>query len=90
MSDYDKFPPLSLFNRVLVSSPASALLYVTLYKLKSKAIRFTIAKNTIKKQFILSITLFRNKLFELRKLELLTFDETIEGFGIVLYENNKK
>lgn len=88
MKEYDDFPPLDSFKRVLRSCPNSADLYVSLWKLKKKSnSRVSVARKEIKKNFLTSPTLFRNHLLAIGRLELISFEETTEFFVIDFYEN---
>ena len=82
MADYDDFPSLKNFRRVLQSCPQAALLYVSLWKLKDRKGKFSVLKNGLKKQFLLSPTLFRNLLIALSRVDILEFEETLDFFVI--------
>jgi len=82
MKDYNDFPPLKYFVRVLKSCPKSALLYTQLWRNKSKHINLVIKKNDIRKDYLISPTLFRNLLVPLMFLNLITFVESDEIFSI--------
>jgi len=88
MNDYAEFPPLDSFKRVLRSSPQSADLFASLWKLKPKSNRISIKRKDIKKNFLISPTLFRNHLLAIGRLELITFEETTDFFLIDFYEND--
>lgn len=90
MRDYLDFPPLDLFKRVLQSSPQSALLYASLWKLRPKSNRISIKRREVKKNFLISPTLLRNHLLSLGRLELVSFEETTDFFVIDFYENDEK
>ena len=88
MNEYDDFPPLDSFKRVLRNSPGSADLYVSLWKIKRKSNpRISVARKDIKKNFLISPTLFRNHLLAIGRLELISFEETTEFFVVDFYEN---
>lgn len=88
MNDYAEFPPLDCFKRVLRSSPQSADLFASLWKIKSKSNRISIKRKDIKRSFLISPTLFRNHLLAIGRLELITFEETTDFFLIDFYEND--
>lgn len=87
MNDYAEFPPLDSFKRVLRSSPQSAELFTSLWKLKHGSNHLSIKRKDIKKKFLISPTLFRNHLLAIGRLELITFEETTDFFLIDFYEN---
>ena len=89
MNDYSDFPPLLCFKRILLSTPQSAYLYVSLWKLKQESDRISIKRTAIKKNFLISPTLFRNYLLALGRLELLTFEETTYFFNIAFPRRNE-
>lgn len=82
MKDYSDFPPLKYFIRVLKSCPKSALLYVQLWKKKGKHLNLTTEKSSIRKEFLISPTMFRNLMAPLMFLNLIHFIESDETFQI--------
>ena len=82
MTDYSDFPPIKKFKLVLQSHPQAALLYFSLWKRRAKNNTLSIKRNDIKGVFLISPTLFRNHLFSLGRLDILSFDETFEYFNI--------
>ena len=88
MNDYADFPPIDSFKNVLRNSPSSADLFVSLWKIKKKSNpRISIERKNIKKNFLISPTLFRNHLLAIGRLELISFEETTDFFVIDFYEN---
>lgn len=82
MKDYSDFPPLKYFVRVLKSCSKSALLYTQLWKRKGKHMTFMIHKKDIRKDYLISPTMFRNLLSPLMFLNLISFIESEEKFQI--------
>ena len=76
MSEYNQFPPYKYFMRVLKNCPRSAYLYFHLWKKRGKYLSLKIIKKDIRKEFLLSPTLFRNFLGPLAYLNLVSFEET--------------
>ena len=62
MKDYNEFPPLKYFIRVLKVCPKSSLLYTQLWKKKGKHMNFISQKKDIRKDYLMSPTMFRNLL----------------------------
>ena len=89
MHDYAEFPPLGSFKRVLQTKPETALLYASLWKMKPKSKRMTVKKNEIKKQFLISPTLFRNALLAIGRMDLISFQESEDLFLIDFYDSNE-
>jgi len=83
MKDYNEFPPLKYFTRVLKNCPKSALLYVQLWKNnKGKHMNFVMEKKAVRKEYLISPTLFRNLLTPLMFLNLIHFVESEDKFQI--------
>lgn len=86
MNDYSQFPPIKYFARVLKSCPKSALLYIQIWiKKKEKAANMsfiTQEKKDIRKDYLISPTMFRNLLAPLMFLNLIHFVESDEKFQI--------
>ena len=80
MSDYYDFPPMPDFRRVLQIAPASALIYISLWKMRRNNNDISIKKSDVKKKFLISKTIFRNHLLALSRLEILSFEETTDFF----------
>ncbi len=87
MNNYSDFPPFDFFKRVLLSIPNAALIYASIWKLKSKSNHISIKRTYTKRQFLISPTVFRNHLLSLARLQLITFEETPDFFLINFYEN---
>lgn len=88
MKDYNEFPPLKYFIRVLKGCPKSALLYMQLWKNKAKTLSLTIHKKNVRKDYLISPTMFRNLLAPLMFLNLLIFIESDDKFLIDLVGPN--
>lgn len=82
MNDYAEFPPLKYFVRALKSCPKSAFLYAQIWKNKDKYMNLIAEKGEIRKQYLMSPTLFRNLLAPLMFLNLIHFVESDEKFKI--------
>lgn len=75
MTDYSEYPPLKYFTRVLKNCPKSALLYIQLWKNKGKHMNLVTEKGNIRKEYLISPTMFRNLLAPLMYLNLIHFVE---------------
>jgi hypothetical protein len=76
MQNYIDFPPENYLLRVLKRYPKSAFLYIQIWKkLGIKRCLLTVKKADIRKDFLVSKTMFRNLLIPLKLLELLDFSE---------------
>lgn len=82
MQDYKEFPPTRNFIRVLKAHPKSALLYAQLWKKKDENLRVEARKKDVRKDYLISPTMFRNLLSMLMSLDLLSFVENDEKFRI--------
>ena len=82
MKDYNEFPPLKYFIRVLKTCPKSALLYTQIWKKKGKHMKFETRKKDVRKEYLISPTMFRNLLSPLMFLNLVSFIEGDEDFQI--------
>lgn len=89
MNNYADFPPIHSFKRVLQSSPQSALLYASLWKNKPKGDRIAIKKREIKKNFLISQTLFRNHLLAISRLDIASFEETTEFYLVDFHAHDE-
>jgi|SRR5688572_9366245 len=90
MHDYTDFPPIDSFKKVLRTSPQSALIFASLWKLKTNTNRLSFRREDIKKTFLISPTLFRNHLLALGRLDVLSFEETSAFFIIDFYELDER
>ena len=88
MLNYNEFPPLKYFTRVLKSCPKSAFLYVQLWEKKDKNMLLRAQKKDIRKEYLISTTMFRNMLVPLTNLNLIHFDESDEKFKIDVFGPN--
>ena len=82
MKDYSEFPPLKYFTRVLKTCPKSALLYTQLWRKKGKHMNLITNKREVRKEYLISPTMFRNLLSPLMFLNLISFIESDEKFQI--------
>ena len=81
MLNYDDFPPIRLFTRVLQNSPKAASIYVTIWH-KSIKSEYLIRKKDIKKTLLISPTIFRQNLIDLTRLDLISYQEAGDFFTI--------
>ncbi len=84
MKEYSDFPPSKYFMRVLKSCPKSAFLYVQIWKNKQKNI-FLVKKKEIRKDYMISPTVFKNLLLPLMFLNLIHVIENDENFEIDMF-----
>jgi hypothetical protein len=82
MKDYSEFPPLKYFTRVLKNCPKAALLYIEIWRKKSKQMITVIQKKDIRKEYLMSPTMFRNLLAPLMFINLISFNENDEKYRI--------
>jgi len=87
MTDYSDFPPIKYFIRVLKTCPKSAFLYTQLWKKKRNMI-LNVEKGNIRKDFLISPTMFRNHIAPLAYLNLLQFQESDERYQLELLGND--
>lgn len=80
--DYSDFPPIKYFIRVLKSCPKSALLYIQLWINKDKYMTLVTEKKDVRKDYLISPTMFRNLLAPLMFLNLIHFVECEGKFQI--------
>lgn len=85
MKDYSEFPPIKYLMRVLKGCPKSALLYIQLWKNKGAIMKPVIEKKNIRKDYLISLTMFRNLLSPLVFLNLISFIESDERFHIDIF-----
>ncbi len=82
MKDYTDFPPSKYFIRVLKNCPKSAFLYIQLWKKKNKYMNLLTEKKDVRKEYLISPTMFRNLLAPLMYLNLVSFIESDDRFQI--------
>ena len=82
MKDYSEFPPLTHFTRVLKNCPRSALLYTQIWQKKNENMNLVTEKRDVRKEYLISPTMFRNLLAPLMFLNLIHFVESDEEFQI--------
>lgn len=76
MKEYTQFPPAKYFMRVLKSCPQSALLYTQIWKMKDTHMCLSANKKDIRKDYLISPTMFRNLLSPLMFLNVIKFIES--------------
>lgn len=79
MKDYSEFPPIKYFIRVLKACPNSALLYTQIWKKRGKSMGFVTHKRDVRKEYLISPTMFRNLLAPLAFLNLINLIEDNDG-----------
>ncbi len=84
MKDYDDFPPCPYFLTVLKHYPESAYVYITLWNMADDKNCAACSKSKIRNQFLISKTLFRNKLLSLVDLGLISVTESNNFFDVEL------
>ncbi len=84
MSEYQDFPPLKSFIRVLKSCPKSAFLYLQIWKMRDEDLRVDVHKEDVRRHFFMSPTLFLNMLIPLGALALLSLSERPDKIQIRL------
>ena len=82
MIDYNDYPPIKYFTRVLKTCPKSAFLYIQIWKNKSKNMLLSAEKKDIRKDFWVSPTMFRNLLAPLMFMNLIHYIESEDKFQI--------
>jgi hypothetical protein len=82
INDYSEFPPFNYFLRVLKSCPKSALIYAQIWRKRNKNMLVVTAKKEVRKDYLISPTMFRNLLAPLMFLNLIHFIESDEKFEI--------
>jgi len=85
MDDYKEFPPAKSFTRVIKNCPKSAYLYMQLWQKRGKHMFLTLDKPQVRKDFLISPTLFRNLLVPLMFLNLIRFQENDDRFQIEIH-----
>jgi len=81
---YTDFPPINYFVRALKICPKSAYLYAQIWRKKDKHMKILTEKDEIRKEFLISPTIFRNLLEPLMGLNLVRFKENDGTFRIDL------
>lgn len=82
LNDYSEFPPIKYFMRSLKTCPKSALLYAQIWKSAGDERHVIMAKKSIRKDYLISPTMFRNLLAPLACLNLIHFIEGDEKYRI--------
>jgi len=76
MMDYSDFPPCPYFMQILRHFPECALLYCKLWGSKNTNYALAINKSDIFTNFLISPTVFRNRLVNLMEEGLLSFESS--------------
>ena len=87
MKDYKNFPPVNYMIRVLKNCPKSAFLYLQIWKKQTKN-RLEVKKESIRKDYLISPTMFRNLLSPLMFLNIISFLESDTEFQIDMMGHN--
>lgn len=88
MKEYSDFPPFKYFLRVLKNCPKSALLYIELWQKRGAYSRLSIKKRHIRKDFLISPTLFRNLIIPMMFLNVLKYVENDGQYQIDVLGNS--
>lgn len=86
MMEYASFPPCPYFTQILRHFPEAAMLYCKIWSLKNKNNKLAIKKKDIFNIFLVSPTIFRNRLVNLMEEGLLSFETTPEFYYIDLVD----
>ena len=86
MIDYSKFPPFTSLRRVLYQCPRSAIIYINLWEMKTDSNLVKFKRKEIYDRFMITPTLFRNHLLQLRKLELIDYTEKNDQFLVTYHD----
>lgn len=84
MMEYSTFPPCPYFIQILRHSPEAAMLYCKLWGSKNKKHKLAVKKQDIFNIFLLSPTVFRNRIVKLMEEGLLSFETTPKCYYIEL------
>jgi hypothetical protein len=84
MIDYSNLPPVRYFERVLKTCPKAALLYLQLWINKNKYMNVRVKEIDIRRQYLMSPTVFRNLLSSLVFLDLVTEQQEHDKFLITI------
>jgi retron-type reverse transcriptase len=84
MRNYSDFPPCPYFLSVLKHAPESAYLYYLLWHHSDDDCKLSYLKTQIKNSFLISTTLFKNRLFSLVDLGLISVNESPNYIDIEL------
>lgn len=84
-NQYIDFPPNKYFMRVLKTCPQSAFLYTQLWKNKDNHMCLMTQKKSVRKEYLISPTMFRNLLSPLMFLNIISFVENEDKFQIDIF-----
>lgn len=84
MLDYQQYPPIKYFTRVLKNCPRSAFLYTQIWSKRNKHGALVTEKNHVRKDYLISPTIFRNLLAPLMAMNLIYFVESDDKFEIAM------
>lgn len=79
---YSDFPPCPYFLQVLRHNPEAALLYFRIWGSRNDEYKLAIKKKDIFNSFLISPTLFRNRIVKLMEEGFLSFETTPEFYYI--------
>ena len=89
MKDYSNMPPARNFLRVLKSCPKAALVYIDLWKKRSQITYVVrVIKEDIRKEYLISPTIYRNQLSSLAYLNLISYQENDDEYQIDVSGSN--
>lgn len=84
MMQYTNFPPCPYFLQILRHYPESAMLYYKIWGSKNENYKLAVRKENIFDIFLVSATIFKNRLVNLMEEGLLSFESTPEFYYIEL------
>jgi hypothetical protein len=84
MMEYSAFPPCPYFIQILRHFPDAAMLYYKLWASKNKKHSLSVKKQDIFNIFLVSPTIFRNRMANLMEEGMLSFESTPEFYYIEL------
>ncbi len=89
MNEYRFFPPYANFKKVLQNCPEIALLYIALWKIKLDKPTVRVRRQDVQRRFYISPTLFKNQIAALKRIDLLSVEETKDLFVIDFEPQNE-
>ncbi len=84
MMEYSSFPPCPYFMQILRHSPDAAILYCKLWGSRNKNYKIAVKKQDIFNIYLVSPTVFRNRMVKLMEEGLLSFETTPKLYYIEL------
>lgn len=84
MMEYSSFPPCPYFVQILRHFPEAAFLYCKLWESRNIHNKLAVKKKDIFNIFLISPTVFRNRIVNLMEEGLVSFEQTPQFFYIEL------